>query len=73
MTIFQTSLAIMTFVIATFGFSFAPNYIEKYYTENIGQPTVWWFAVLTMYLTIGVLTFISLYPWLIAVKLRSKL
>ena len=71
--IFQTSLALLTFVIATFGFSFAPNYIEKYYTENIGQPTVWWFAVLTMYLTMGVLAFISLYPWLIAVSLRSKL
>ena len=28
--IFQTSLAMLTFVIATFGFSFAPNYIEKY-------------------------------------------
>lgn len=71
--IFQTSLAMLTFVIATFGFSFAPTYIEKYYTQNIGQPTVWWFAVLTMYLTIGVLAFICLYPWLIAVSLRSKL
>jgi len=71
--IFQTSLALLTFVIATFGFSFAPKYIQKYYTENIGQPTVWWFAILTMYLTIGVLAFISLYPWLIAVNLRSKL
>lgn len=71
--IFQTSLAMLTFVIATFGFSFAPSYIEKYYQESIGQPTVWWFAASTIYLTIGILAFICVYPWLIAIYLRSKL
>lgn len=71
--IFQTSLALLTFVIATFGFSFAPNYIQKYYQQNIGQPTVWWFSVLTAYLAVGIIGFICLHAWLIAVKLRSSL
>ena len=73
MAIFQTSLAMLTFVIATFGFSFAPNYIEKYYHQEIGQPTVWWFSLLTVYLTLGILSFISLHAWAIAVKMRSLL
>lgn len=71
--IFQTSLAILTFVIAIFGFSFAPNYIQKYYSLDIGQPTVWWFTVLTTYLSLGVLAFICVHAWLIAIKLRSIL
>ena len=70
-TLFQTSLAILTFVITIFGFSFAPDYIEKYYHQSIGQPTVWWFAVLTIYISVGVIIFVCAYSWLLAVKLRK--
>ena len=73
MTIFQISLAILTFVIATFGFSFAPNYIEKSYHQDIGQPTVWWFAVMTMYLTLGIVGFVSAHAWVLATRLRATL
>lgn len=73
LTIFQISLAMLTFVIATFGFSFAPNYIEKYYQQDIGQPTVWWFAVMTIYLTLGIVLFISVHAWVLAVRLRATL
>lgn len=71
MTIFQISLAMLTFVIATFGFSFAPNYIDKYYEQDIGQPTVWWFAVMTMYLTVGIVGFVSVTAWILATRLRG--
>lgn len=73
MTIFQISLAMLTFVIATFGFSFAPNYIDKYYQQDIGQPTVWWFAVMTMYLTVGIVGFVSIHAWVLATRLRATL
>ena len=73
MTIFQISLAILTFVIATFGFSFAPSYIDKYYHQQIGQPTVWWFGIMTLYLSLGVVFFVSMQAWILAVRLRSTL
>lgn len=73
MTIFQISLAMLTFVIATFGFSFAPNYIDKYYQQDLGQPTVWWFAVMTMYLTVGIVGFVSVHAWTLATRLRATL
>jgi hypothetical protein len=73
MVIFQISLAILTFIITIFGFSFAPNYIEKYYHQEVGQATVWWFGVMTIYLTIGVLIFVSIHAWVFAVRLRSKI
>jgi len=73
MAVFQISLAMLTFIIATFGFSFAPAYIEKYYHQDIGQPTVWWFSAMTVYLALGVLAFISAHSWLMAIKLRSNL
>ena len=73
MAIFQISLAILTFVVATFGFSFAPAYIEKYYHEELGQPTVWWFGFMTLYLSIGVILFVTMQAWTLAVQLRSNL
>ena len=73
LTIFQISLAVLTFVIAAFGFSFAPNYIDKYYQQDIGQPTVWWFAVMTMYLTVGIVGFVSVHAWTLATRLRETL
>jgi hypothetical protein len=72
MVIFQISVAILTFVIATFGFSFAPNYVEKYYHQEIGQPTVWWFGFITLYLSIGVILFVSVQAWILAIRLRSS-
>ena len=36
MTIFQISLAMLNFVIATFGFSFTLSYIEIYCQQDIG-------------------------------------
>jgi len=71
--IFQISLAILTFVIATFGFNFASAYLEKYYHLDIGQRTIWWFSLMTIYLTIGILLFITAHAWLTAIKLRQTL
>ncbi len=73
MTLFQISLAILTFVIATFGFSFAPSYIDRYYHEGIGQPTTWWFGFMTLYVSVGVIVFISLQAWALAVRIRQSL
>lgn len=71
MVIFQISLAILTFIIATFGFSFAPSYIEKYYHQELGQPTVWWFGLMTLYLSLGAVLFVSVQAWSLAIRLRS--
>ena len=70
MNLFQTTLIIITFVIATFGFAFAPSYLEKYYTTDIGQPTVWWFSLMTMYITAYVILFISVRCWEQAMYVR---
>jgi len=70
MNLFQTTLIIITFVIATFGFAFAPSYLEKYYTTDIGQPTVWWFSLMTMYITAYMIIFISVRCWEQAMNVR---
>ncbi len=72
-TLFQTSLAMLTFVITVFGFSFAPDYIEKYYHQAISQPTVWWFSIMTIYVSMGVLAFICAFSWTLVIRLRSDL
>ncbi len=65
--------AVLIFVISIFGFSFAPNYIERYYQQAIAQPTIWWFGVATTYLTLGLIYFVCLYAFFLALHLRSLL
>lgn len=72
MNLFQTTLVGVTFVISTFGFSFAPNYIQKYYSTSIGQPTVWWFGVMSAYITCGVGVFIAARFWMLAMSKRRS-
>ena len=70
MNLFQTTVVVATFIISTFGFSFAPTYIQTYYATSIGQPTVWWFGVMSAYVTCGVGVFIAARFWMLAMSKR---
>lgn len=72
MNLFQTTVVGVTFAISVFGFTFAPSYLQTYYTKDIGQPTVWWFGTMAVYLSVGIMLFVSLRCWALAVSKRRS-